>query len=187
MKLPKGLVLIAATTAVSGIACAALATQGYRVNTTHSGPYGVWRIDTTQQPQTAGELVSFCPALSPYFDNLLNKGVIRSGECPGGYAPFIKSIGATAGDTVTLHSEKPAEVNGHVLLHTQPLPGFEGFKPGTYTVPAGEVWVFSSYSDRSLDSRYFGPIKSDSIRGQANPVWVLGDASKIVQTNEKKQ
>ena len=43
----------------------------------------------------------------------------------------------------------------------------------------GEVWLFSSYSAGSFDSRYFGPVVLASVRGIARPVVVIGDPAAI--------
>jgi hypothetical protein len=45
--------------------------------------------------------------------------------------------------------------------------------PGTYRVAPGHVWLLSSYSADSWDSRYLGPVPVTEIRGVARPVWVF--------------
>jgi type IV secretory pathway protease TraF len=54
------------------------------------------------------------------------------------------------------------EANGLPLPH--PLPY------GCTTLSAGEVFVATA-TDRSLDSRYFGPVNIHAIRARAIPVW----------------
>ena len=52
----------------------------------------------------------------------------------------------------------------------RPLPGIPA---GTYAVAPGQVWLISSYSPRSFDSRYLGPVPISSIRGTVKPLWTL--------------
>ena len=47
---------------------------------------------------------------------------------------------------------------------------------GTFTVPAGRVWLVSSYNPYSFDSRYFGPVALSAVRGVARPLWLLDAA-----------
>ena len=59
-------------------------------------------------------------------------------------------------------------VNGRLLPNTAPLVTDTAGRPlshwpfGRYVVAPGTVWVASSYSSRSFDSRYFGPVEASS-------------------------
>jgi type IV secretory pathway protease TraF len=37
----------------------------------------------------------------------------------------------------------------------------------------GQVWVVSGYTQRSLDSRYFGPVLVSAVQGAAQPLWTI--------------
>ena len=43
----------------------------------------------------------------------------------------------------------------------------------TYTVAPGHVWLISTYSPLSFDSRYLGPVPISSIRGTVKPLWTI--------------
>lgn len=87
---------------------------------------------------------------------------------------LVKRIIATEGQTVNL-------VNGYVYVdgvklsepYTQGL-SYPLSKTASNvslsfpcTIPAGEVWVMGDNRENSSDSRYFGPVDSDSIFGKA--------------------
>jgi type IV secretory pathway protease TraF len=44
------------------------------------------------------------------------------------------------------------------------------FADGRYIVGSGEIWLVSSYSPRSFDSRYFGPVKVGRVVATVRPV-----------------
>ena len=82
---------------------------------------------------------------------------------------LMKCIATQPGDTVEI-SIRGFSVNGNALPNSAPMNiGTEGLRLqhwpfGKYRVQTGTVWVISSYSCRSFDSRYFGPR-----RGKQNP------------------
>ncbi len=85
---------------------------------------------------------------------------------------------ARAGDVVEV-SEAGIAVNGRLLPHTVPLVAdskgrrLRPWPAGRYAVAVGTVWVASSYSDYSYDSRYFGPVPAAAILHQLHPVCTL--------------
>lgn len=71
---------------------------------------------------------------------------------------------------------------GDVLVVEHPeRPGFEIVKrvtavegdptPAGYTLGEGEIWVEGDSPDGSTDSRHFGPVRSDRVRGRIRLVW----------------
>jgi type IV secretory pathway protease TraF len=46
---------------------------------------------------------------------------------------------------------------------------------GRYVIPPGEVWLVSTFSPRSWDSRYFGPVPASAIVSALTPLWVFTD------------
>jgi type IV secretory pathway protease TraF len=47
---------------------------------------------------------------------------------------------------------------------------------GRYVVHRGEVWIVSTFSPRSWDSRYFGPVPTSAIVSALSPVWVFKES-----------
>lgn len=88
---------------------------------------------------------------------------------PTGSVPtLIKRVIAVGGQTVDL-------VDGQVTIDGAPVdePYTHGLpsEPQTvslpYTVPEGSVWLMGDYRTNSQDSRYFGAVPLDKIRGEA--------------------
>ena len=98
-------------------------------------------------------------------------------ECPAGYQPLLKPIAAIAGDVVDLTPDVVA-VNGEPMAqsHTQEHDRAGRVLPhmpwGRYQLTAGELWVMSTYHPASWDSRYFGPIRAETVIATVVPLWV---------------
>ena len=163
-----GRAMLIAVGAFAGLflACAA---AGVRFNTTESLPLGIYVT-------TVGEtnLVEFCPP-EPFASMALRRGYRTRGNCPDGGMPLLKPVVAVAGDLVSF-STLGIAVNGHLLENTAAL-GADSYgralpqrRGGIYDVAPGTVWVASSYSLRSFDSRYFGPIPLAAIREHVRPL-----------------
>lgn len=105
--------------------------------------------------------------------------VPRGGACPGGVLPVGKAVLAIVGDTVTV-TPSGLLVNGGPVPNSQPLLSDRKGRPlprlavGRYVVRLGELWVLSSYSRLSFDSRYFGPLEADHVRASVRPLWTVG-------------
>jgi conjugative transfer signal peptidase TraF len=138
---------------------------GLRYNDSPSMPMGLYVRTSLQSNST---LVVFCPD-EPFANLSVSRGYRSRGNCPDGAEPLAKPIAARPGDTVELSASGMA-VNGRPLPNTEPLVVDLSGRPlphwpfGKYVVASGTVWVASSYSPRSFDSRYFGPIKTDQVR-----------------------
>ncbi|MGC8477913.1 MAG: conjugative transfer signal peptidase TraF [Acetobacteraceae bacterium] len=149
---------------------------GYRLNTTPSLPMGLWRQTSTAPVRLArGEVVTFCPPASAPFELGHRRGYIAPGGCPSGLELMMKPIAALPGDTVTVSTAGIA-VDGTPIAHSRPLSRDNEGRPlramaaGTYAVPAGEIWLVSSFNSRSYDSRYFGPVPITAVRALARPI-----------------
>jgi conjugative transfer signal peptidase TraF len=147
---------------------------GVRVNTSSSLPLGLY-VRTNQS--TAG-LIEFCPS-EPYASLSRHRGYrVRGFTCPDRAVPLLKPVVARAGDVVKV-SPAGIPVNGRLLPNSAPLPRDAAHRPlqawpsGTYRVRPGTVWVASTYSRGSYDSRYIGPVEERSIRGRLRPLWLL--------------
>ena len=159
--------LITASSFVAGLA-------GVRVNTSSSLPLGLYiRTD-----QSAARLIEFCPS-EPYASLSRDRGYrVRGFACPDRAVPLLKPVIARAGDIVRV-SPAGIAVNGQLLPNTAALPLDAAHRPlqawpsGIYRVQTGTVWVASTYSRGSYDSRYVGPVEEKSIRGRLKPLWLL--------------
>ena len=143
---------------------------GIRVNASESLPLGLYRTTS----DTAAILVEFCPS-GPYAKLSANRDYRGEGNCPDGAEPLMKPIVAVPGDVVHV-SPRGVAVNGRLLPNSAPRLFDTKNRPlyhwplGIYRVSPGSVWVVSSFNDRSFDSRYFGPIRTSSIRHHLRPL-----------------
>src|SRR3954467_4117499 len=155
------LALLSAAVAISGIS-AAFHFCGIRVNASASLPIGLYR----HTPNKTAKLLEFCPA-EPFAYLSANRGYRETGNCPDGAEPLMKPLVATAGDTVKV-STRGVSVTGTLLPNSAAMPFSTNHRPlqhwpfGAYRVAPGTVWVISSFNSRSFDSRYFGPISTNS-------------------------
>jgi signal peptidase I len=96
---------------------------------------------------------------------------------------FIKRVVAVAGQTiqvsgnaVTIDGKPIADPNAHYVKR-------DHVDFGPYTVPAGHVFVMGDNRDESYDSRFWGPVPMEDIKGLAmviywswgGPHWVRWD------------
>jgi len=151
-----------------------------RVNFTDSAPVGLWQVRPVET-LVRGELVEVCPPVSPIVAIMVNKGYLDLGDCPGGVVALLKPIAAIPGDTVIIHHGNLAKVNGYVLPLTLAMPSIPGWPDGIYKVDEGYIWLLSTYSMGSFDSRYFGPVPLANIRGRATPLLVKGDPADMTK------
>ena len=88
---------------------------------------------------------------------------------------FIKRLIATGGETIEIHN-KQVSVNGTPLrepyaIHSDPTvkPGGYEYRDnyGPYTVPPGELFMMGDNRDNSNDSRYWGTLAMDLVKGRA--------------------
>lgn len=145
---------------------------GFRLNLTGSIPPGIYRIST--DPVARGSIVLVClPRDISEFAR--SRGYVPSGSCPDKSAPLGKFVVAMAGDAVEVGTDGVA-VNDSLLRNSRPMPSdargrqLHAFPAGTYQVRSNELWLVSSYSPRSFDSRYFGPVTTKSIVSRVIPV-----------------
>ena len=156
---------------------------GFRVNLTHSAPVGIYRLSPIRHVPVLlrGELVELCAPDLPLLNLLRDDGFIEEGSCPDTHAiPFLKPVSAVAGDVVLIQHGQDAMVNGNLVPHTVARTNIPAWPDGTYIVAPGTIWVFSSYSTGSLDSRYFGPVSLDRVHGRVKPVLVSGDVAAMI-------
>lgn len=141
------------------------------LNLSESAPRGLWlERPIDRDTFKRGSWVSVCPPITPVTKTVAAMNILPIGDCPGlGVVPLLKPVGAVTGDVVRLYNGRSAVVNGKTIPNTIARHTLPAFPNGEYIVKPGEVWLFSSYSERSFDSRYFGPVKIDQVQGRAIP------------------
>jgi len=153
---------------------------GFRVNLTESAPVGLWRVLPVDFLER-GDFVEVCPPDMSVVRIMAERGYLELGDCPIGTLPLLKPVAAVPGDTVIIRQSYPAEVNGYALPFTLPMSSVPGLPDGTYMVDEGYIWLLSTYSEGSFDSRYFGPVSLADVRGRAVPVLVKGNPEDMVR------
>ena len=145
---------------------------GIRVNLTGSMPIGVYRV-LHGQPARGAMVLACLPASVSEFAH--HRGYLPNGNCPGGVAAVGKVILALAGDTV-LVTVTGLEVGARPVPNSKPLRRDSQGRPlpqlalGAYVVRPEECWLLSGYSERSFDSRYFGPVPSTAVIAVIRPL-----------------
>jgi conjugative transfer signal peptidase TraF len=145
---------------------------GYRINLTPSEPLGLWRIIPLHRPAAVDDLLFICPPETGAMRAARARGYFRSGSCPGGVAPLIKTVIAVVGQRVEIGVS--VSVDGRVVSSSslalrdgkgRPLTPFP-----SGIVPPGYVFLHSAFPG-SYDSRYFGPVPISGILGLAQEVF----------------
>jgi Type IV secretory pathway, protease TraF len=157
----------------------AIEAAGFRFNVTDSAPRGLWFLDKSKTPER-GSLVSFCPPSTPVVAAMVAQYRLSRGDCTktGSY-PLLKAVGAVSGDSVIITEGMPVVVNGKALPNTAAQNKSLSWPSGTYHVAPGYVWVFSTYNEQSFDSRYFGPVPLENVRGLSFPIFVDGNTDNM--------
>ena len=154
---------------------------GLHWNLTDSVPPGLYR--RTQEPLARGRLIAFClqPATAQfgrargYIQQVPDWSFLR--ECPDGSQPLLKPISAVAGDVVELTPEI-VRINDTPVPQSRTQPRDRHGRPlphvpwGRYQLAPDELWVMSTTRPNSWDSRYFGPVRAESVIATAAPLWV---------------
>lgn len=154
---------------------------GIRINITESAPRGIWIMDESQKLKR-GSLVAVCPPNTPIVAALAARYVLSPGDCIGtDVQALLKPVGAISGDFVVIREGKPVLVNGKELPNTISKPGMPSWPTGTYQVEPGYVWLFSTYNEKSFDSRYFGPVPIENVRGVTTPLLVDGEITDMIK------
>jgi signal peptidase I len=100
---------------------------------------------------------------------------------------FIKRCIATGGETVEI-KDKNVYVNGRELdepyaVHSDSTVRPAGFdfrdNFGPYTVPKGDLFMMGDNRDNSNDSRYWGPLDMDLVKGRAMFLYWSWDGSHL--------
>jgi len=85
---------------------------------------------------------------------------------PGEPAQLIKRVAATEGDVIEAVDGR-VQVNGQFVDEPYLAPGTATRDLPRQTVPGGEVFVLGDNRSNSKDSRFIGPIETDTVVGKA--------------------
>lgn len=148
---------------------------GLVINITGSMPRGIYWSQSG--PIQRGDLVTFCLHEKDEALAIERHYLIHGSRCQLS-EPLIKKVIAVPGDRVVLTADFIA-VNGRVLhyktldkdSHGRPLTAYPA---GNY-VNTNDYWVIGTGSDKSWDSRYFGPIQKKDILWKIRPVLVYSE------------
>jgi len=169
---PRAVILVLGLGVASVAGIAALGWMGgFRLNATLSYPLGLWRIERPDGPVKVGDLVFICMPAGPGLTLGLERGYLRTGLCPGGAGPLIKTVAAMPGAHVEVR--RSVTIDGRPLGHSRvSRVDAEGRALAAYAggvVPPGHFYLHSDYAG-SYDSRYFGPLPDTGLLGLARPV-----------------
>ncbi|AQS65455.1 MULTISPECIES: conjugative transfer signal peptidase TraF [Rhizobium/Agrobacterium group] len=164
-------VILSATTLAAIVLVATALAGGYRINLTPSEPLGLWRIVPLGRPVAVSDLVFVCPPATAEMREARARDYLRSGSCPGGVAPLIKTVIAVAGQHVEIGAS--VIVDGRVVASSSLAPRDGKGRPlapfPSGIVPPGHLFLHSAFPG-SFDSRYFGPVPASGILGLAQEI-----------------
>ncbi|MFK4259357.1 conjugative transfer signal peptidase TraF [Agrobacterium tumefaciens] len=165
------LVILGVGVALIGGIASTFAIGGYRINFTPSYNLGLWQIVALDRDVRAGDRIFICPPDGEAVSLALERHYLPRGLCASGSGPLIKTVAATAGQSVEVGGE--VIIDGHPLHSSRVLKAdAEGRPMPVYaggTIPKGEVFLHSEFVG-SYDSRYFGPLPSGGILGLAREI-----------------
>jgi conjugative transfer signal peptidase TraF len=151
---------------------------GLWLNLSPSMPIGLYRSRSSGEARALmrGAIVAVClpESLAAWGRR---RGYLMRGRCPGGTTPVGKPIFAVAGDTVTVAAAglvRNRVLANNTLRLAQDHAGFPlpRIPCGTYPVSTGQLWLVSTNTPLSWDSRYFGPVATANVVAVLRPLWV---------------
>jgi len=149
------------------IACAAFINPPYKLlyNPSESAPIG-WYVFTRSQRIYVGEYVLVTLPEAPA--TLAND----RGYLPRSM-PILKHVGAVTGQEVCRQDDQIL-IDGILITHAFKRDGLGRALPrwsGCRKLSADEIFLLSTENPLSFDGRYFGPVPTSAILGEALPLW----------------
>ena len=137
-------------------------------NASPSASLGFYRLVDNDPPQP-GDIVLAPPPVD--FQSLIDQRGYLSPR-----TPLIKRVVAVARDHVCRHRDAIL-INGRTVIEHvhgrdslgRTLPSWHGCR----RLRSGEIFALMSDAPNSLDSRYFGPIETETIIGTLVPLWTF--------------
>ena len=122
-------------------------------------------------PEQGDVIVFGSPLLSgersvSFWENLVRNVLEAVGIRTAGVEDLIKRVVAVGGDRLEIRANR-VWVNDMALDEPYLAPGYRMADFGPFYIPAGYVWVMGDNRNNSHDSRRYGPIPMDEIRGRA--------------------
>lgn len=146
------------------------------INPTESIDPGVYIMRDRVDVETLkhGDIVSACIPAGAMAQVFKARGYVpESARCPSGLSPVIKHLAAQAGDHVAV-SNFGVSINGKFqanskVYSTDSQGNPMGHLPMGWSrvLNQGEFFLMATRIDRSLDSRYYGLIKTMDLQGKA--------------------
>jgi len=152
---------------------AAMASAGLRWQHSASLPRGLYRLHGGG-PIHRGSVVLWClDAARGRWAH--RRGYLARGDCPGAAEALGKVVLGVAGDTIDWTPDG-LRVQGRLIARTAPVRSDGSGRPltpvpfGRYVLGRDVLWLYSPYTRRSLDSRYFGAVPRAWVRAVVTPV-----------------
>ncbi|HEX8693656.1 MAG TPA: conjugative transfer signal peptidase TraF [Longimicrobium sp.] len=160
---------------------------GFRLtyNSTESLPIGIYQVRELRGAPARGDVVGFC--LEGEFARLaMNRGYVhREGlelyvygtRCASGAAVIGKPVAGLPGDTVEVR-RSGVWINGVPVANSQVIARDHADREmphprwGRHVLARDEYWLQSTHSERSFDSRYYGPVRRSQILDRRTPLLV---------------
>lgn len=131
-------------------------------NKSDSAPIGWYRIDPGGRIEKAALVAAFPPDDARKFAD--SRGYLPA------HVPLIKTVWATAGDEICAENGVASVAGKRDLIAQKTdsagreMPSLEG----CFTLAEDEVFLVSTLTNVSFDSRYFGPVRTKNILGTAH-------------------
>ena len=144
---------------------------GYKFNPSASAPVGIWKLNKNKVPEK-GDYVFICPPVHELLEDLVDKNLLLPGSCESKTAPFIKTMVGVFGETMDIHADHGVFIDGVLIENTKPYdwPGLE--MASARIIRQGEFVALQTAHEASIDSRYFGVLRTSDIISVIEPVWV---------------
>jgi signal peptidase I len=137
--------------------------------------FPVWLSGWSMEPALANGSLMLVDRLEPELVGVHRGDIVVFIPLPdtaGGYTSLTKRVIGLPGDLVMV-GDGEVSVDGQRLAEPYVEPSQRAAMDGTahvWLVPPGHVFVLGDARDRSLDSRYFGPVPISRIVGR---VWMV--------------
>jgi conjugative transfer signal peptidase TraF len=165
--------ILAITFIAASLGQVAITETGIRLNVTGSMPRGLYHLRASSRTVKRGDIVAVCLPLRTASLGR-ERGYLGSGICPESVEPLLKRVVAVEGDIVVA-SPTGIRVNGRLLPGSRRLQvdtrgrHLVEWSTPLYRMPSGMILLYAP-SERSWDSRYWGPVKDTNVIGLADPL-----------------